>query len=129
MTEPGLRDSAVSNMFLGDDAQPRKSPGGNNDQQDQDQKPDHLGHRKRLRERFLWSGPDGLPDYELIELMLFVALPRRDTKPIAKNLLRRFSSFAEMVSTAPDKLKRVKGLGDAGGSKHLVVTGRAICRC
>ena len=75
---------------------------------------DHLGHRKRLRERFLHSDADNLPDYELLELMLFAALPRRDTKPIAKDLLRRFGSFGEVISADPDKLKEINGLGDAG---------------
>ena len=72
------------------------------------------GHRQRLRERFLSGGPDALPDYELLELMLFMAMPRVDTKPIAKDLLARFGTFAEVISAPPDALKQVKGLGDAG---------------
>ena len=57
-------------------------------------KPDYTGHRKRLRERFLQVGSDGLHDYEMLELILFQALPRRDTKPLAKALLKRFEAVA-----------------------------------
>src|SRR3569833_2876692 len=56
----------------------------------------HSGHRERLRSRFLKGGADAMPDYELLELTLFAALPRRDTKPLAKALLTRFGSFAEV---------------------------------
>jgi len=75
-------------------------------------KPDYLGHRDRLRARFLASGADSLPDYELLELLLFAAIPRRDTKPIAKALLKRFGSFGEVISANPDELKEVDGIGD-----------------
>ncbi len=57
-------------------------------------KPHHLGHRQRLRERFMGSGGEALPDYELLELLLFHAIPRRDVKPLAKALLARFGGFA-----------------------------------
>src|SRR6185503_20150552 len=73
--------------------------------------PDHSGHRQRLRDRFRKGGADALPDYELLELVLFRALPRRDTKGIAKKLLARFGSFAEVVN-APEP--RLKELQDAG---------------
>ncbi|NQV47259.1 MAG: DNA repair protein RadC [Rhodospirillaceae bacterium] len=76
-------------------------------------KPDHKGHRERLRSRFMKSGADGLADYELLELLLFQALPRRDTKPLAKALLKRFGSFAETVSADPLEIKKVEGAGDA----------------
>src|SRR3984885_11260597 len=59
------------------------------------EKPDYHGHRDRLRERFHDTGPDALSDYELLEMALFAALPRRDTKPLAKSLLKKFGSFAE----------------------------------
>ena len=58
--------------------------------------PHYHGHRERLRERFYASGPDALSDYELLEMALFAALPRRDTKPLAKLLLKKFGSFAEI---------------------------------
>lgn len=74
---------------------------------------DHKGHRQRLRDRFLQSGPDALPDYELLELLLFQAQPRRDTKPLAKALLKRFNTFAEVISATPEELTEVSGVGDA----------------
>ncbi len=75
-------------------------------------KPDHLGHRNRLRQRFVKNGADSLPDYELLELILFPALPRRDTKPLAKALLKRFGSFNEVISAEPQDLKNVDGVGE-----------------
>ena len=75
---------------------------------------DYVGHRQRLRERFLTGGADSLPDYELLKLLLFMAQPRADTKPIAKELLRKFGSFAEVISADADALRDVKGIGDAG---------------
>lgn len=75
-------------------------------------KPHYLGHRKRLRERFMSSGADALADYELMELVLFRALPRSDTKPLAKTLIDRFGSFAEVISAPPSRLQEVKGVGE-----------------
>ena len=57
--------------------------------------PHYYGHRERLRERFREAGADALSDYELLELVLFRALPRRDVKPLAKTLIATFGSFAE----------------------------------
>ena len=77
-------------------------------------KPDqgHQGHRQRLRERFLNGGADAMPDYELLELVLFTALPRVNTKPLAKRLIAKFGSFAEVVAASPDRLREVDGVGD-----------------
>lgn len=75
---------------------------------------DALGHRQRLRTRFLEGGPEALPDYELLELLLFMAQPRGDVKPLAKELLRQFGGFAEVIAADPAELTRVKGLGEAG---------------
>lgn len=72
--------------------------------------PDHLGHRDRLRDRFE-LGPDVLPDYELLELMLFRMMPRRDMKPVAKALIRRFGSLAEVIAASPERLVEVDGVG------------------
>ena len=77
-------------------------------------KPQHAGHRDRLRERFLNAGSEALADYELLELVLFMAQPRRDTKPVAKALLDRFGSFAGVISADPRRLDEVKGVGRAG---------------
>ncbi|MBC8269461.1 MAG: DNA repair protein RadC [Rhodospirillaceae bacterium] len=76
-------------------------------------KPDHSGHRARLRGRFMKSGRDSLADYELLELILFPALPRRDTKPLAKALLKKFGSFAEAISADPQELRSIDGIGEA----------------
>ncbi|TCT12685.1 DNA repair protein RadC [Tepidamorphus gemmatus] len=74
---------------------------------------DAAGHRNRLRDRFLKGGADALPDYELLELLLFRSLPRIDTKPIAKRLIGRFGSFAEVIAAPPARLREVEGVGDA----------------
>ncbi len=73
---------------------------------------DRHGHRRRLRERFQNGGADALPDYELLEMILFRAFPRIDTKPIAKRLLAKFGSFADVVSAPAERLKEVEGVGD-----------------
>jgi DNA repair protein RadC len=73
---------------------------------------DKAGHRKRLRERFQNGGADAVPDYELLEMILFRAFPRIDTKPIAKRLLAKFGSFADVVSAPAERLKEVEGVGE-----------------
>ncbi len=75
--------------------------------------PHYHGHRDRLRERFYSAGPDALSDYELLEMALFPALPRRDTKPLAKALLKKFGSFAEVLHAPVARLREVEGIGDA----------------
>jgi len=79
--------------------------------------PGHAGHRHRLRERFLKAGADALPDYELLELLLFWAIPRRDVKPLAKRLIARFGSFAKVAGAAPADLA---GLGLTENSVALL---------
>ena len=74
---------------------------------------DTKGHRQRLRDRFLKSGGEPLPDYELLELLLFMAQPRGDMKPVAKALLREFGTFAGVISADADVLKKIDGVGDA----------------
>ena len=73
-------------------------------------KPHYLGHRERLRKRFRDSGPNALPDYELLELVLFRAMPRRDTKPLAKAILARFGTFAEAMNVRKTCCSRCPGL-------------------
>jgi DNA repair protein RadC len=75
--------------------------------------PLYLGHRERLRDRFLVGGADAMPDYELLEMVLFRAIKRGDTKPIAKALIARFGSFAEVISAPANLLMEVKGVGPA----------------
>ncbi|MBP6819445.1 MAG: DNA repair protein RadC [Ferrovibrio sp.] len=69
-------------------------------------KPHYHGHRERLRERFLASGGDGMPDYEILELLLFNAIPRRDVKPLAKALVDQFGSLGTLLSAEPERLRR-----------------------
>jgi DNA repair protein RadC len=74
--------------------------------------PHYHGHRERLRERFHGAGPDALSDYELLEMVLFTAQPRRDMKPLAKTLLKTFGSFAEAIHAPEARLKEIDGVGD-----------------
>lgn len=70
-------------------------------------------HRARLRERFLQGGAAAMPDYELLELVLFRAIPRQDVKPLARRLLERFGDFNRVLSAAPVRLAEVGGVGPA----------------
>ncbi len=69
--------------------------------------PHYAGHRDRLRNRFMEAGAEALADYELLELILFRAIPRRDVKPLAKQLIKRFGSLADVISAEPDRLREV----------------------
>lgn len=80
---------------------------------DDKERPDHLGHRERLRERFLAGGADALPDYEMLELLLFMAQPRRDMKLVAKRLMTRFGTYAKVISASSDELRTVEGVGES----------------
>ncbi|SLN32949.1 RadC family protein [Roseisalinus antarcticus] len=70
-------------------------------------------HRKRLRERFMEGGAAALPDYEMLELVLFRAIPRQDVKPLARALLDKFGDFNTVLSAPPRQLDEVKGVGEA----------------
>lgn len=72
---------------------------------------DRAGHRQRVRDRFLRVGGDALEDYELLELALQLVIPRRDTKALAKTLLREFGSFSGVFNASSARLEKVKGLG------------------
>ena len=74
--------------------------------------PHFHGHRERLKARFHDAG-DSFADYEFLELLLFQAVPRRDTKPLAKTLLAKFGSFSEVISAPEERLREVKGVGDS----------------
>jgi DNA repair protein RadC len=76
-------------------------------------KPHYTGHRKRLRERFLKAGADVLPDYELLEMILFPAKPVGDVKPMAKALLAAFGSFGKVLMAEPAELMKVEGVSEA----------------
>src|SRR3954463_2868412 len=85
------------------------------------------GHREGLGGRFLRAGAEAMPDYELLELTLFAALPRRDTKPLAKTLLARFGSFAEVIAAPRARLLEVKGVGE-NVANHLKIVEAAAHR-
>jgi DNA repair protein RadC len=88
--------------------------------------PPHFhGHRERLRARFMEAGSEALADYEMLELVLFRAVPRRDVKPLAKDLLARFGSFAEVISAPRARLAEVDGLGAAAITEFKVVQAAA----
>jgi DNA repair protein RadC len=84
------------------------------------------GHRQRLKDRFVSGGPEALPDYELLELVLFNAISRRDTKPMAKRLIERFGSFAEAVNAPPERLREVEGIGDSAIVQLKLVRAAAL---
>lgn len=72
--------------------------------------PDYIGHRQRLKERFKLGGGGDMADYEMLELLLTLAIPRKDTKPLAKALVKEFGSFAEVLFASDDKLMTFTGL-------------------
>ena len=87
--------------------------------------PHYLGHRDRLRNRFREAGTEALSDYEMLELVLFRALPRRDVKPLAKALIAKFGSFAEVISAPESRLREVKGLGASAVTDLKIVQAAA----
>lgn len=87
--------------------------------------PHYHGHRERLRDRFRDAGADALSDYELLEMVLFRALPRRDVKPLAKALITKFGSFAETVHAPETLLREVSGLGDSAVTEIKLIAATA----
>lgn len=88
--------------------------------------PDHTGHRSRLRARLLGGDAEGMADYELVEYLLALAIPRRDTKPLAKLLLHEFGSLAQLISADPESLRRVKGMGDTAVAALKIVQATSL---
>lgn len=84
------------------------------------------GHRLRMRQRLLKAGPDALADHEMLEMILFIALPRRDTKPLAKALLGRFRTFGGVIGAPPAELMAVDGIGEAGAAAVKLVQAAAL---
>jgi DNA repair protein RadC len=109
--KPGLADAMPGLLTLAET--PEEAPG-------------HLGHRARMREKLLGAGPDALLDHELLEMVLFLALPRRDTKPIARALLGRFGSFANAIAAPLHELRDIEGLGEAGAAALRTVQAAAL---
>ncbi len=87
---------------------------------------DTAGHRARLRDRILERGGDALADYELIEFLLMLAIPRIDTKPLAKALLREFGSFGSVLSADAEALMRVKGIKASAAASLKIVQAAAL---
>ncbi|HHN67313.1 MAG TPA: JAB domain-containing protein [Thermopetrobacter sp.] len=84
------------------------------------------GHRARLRRRFRQGGPEALADYEMLELVLFRAIPRRDCKPLAKALIARFGSFADVIAAPPAQLASVPGVGETVITELKIVEAAAL---
>ena len=87
--------------------------------------PDHAGHRARLRQRLL-ADPAGLLDHELVEYLLALAIPRRDTKPLAKALLAEFGGIGGLLTAEPEAMMRVDGMGDAAAAAIRIAQGSAL---
>jgi DNA repair protein RadC len=83
------------------------------------------GHRRRLRQRFLAAGSEAISDYEMLELILFRAIPQRDVKPLAKELLATFGSFSEVIAAPVERLNEVDGLGEAAIAELKIVQAAA----
>lgn len=84
------------------------------------------GHRARMRQRLIEGGGDAFLDHELLEYVLGLAIPRRDTKPLAKQLIAEFGSFAGAISAQPAELARVDGLGEGGVAALKFVSAAAV---
>jgi len=92
--------------FLGDEAVPAPPASG--------KQPSYIAdHRQRLRARFMQGGAAAIPDYELLELVLFRAIPRRDVKPLARALMDRFGDFNRVITAPEPRLRDILGVGDA----------------
>jgi DNA repair protein RadC len=84
------------------------------------------GHRERMRTKLLYAGPEALLDHELLEMVLFLAIPRKDTKHSAKTLLSRFGSFANVIAAPVNDLRAIDGIGDAGAAALKTVHAAAL---
>ena len=89
-------------------------------------KPHTTGHRERLRERFRKAGDEGVADYELMEMILFRAIPRRDVKPLAKTIIEKFGGFAEALSAPVERLMEVKGVTESVATEMKVIHAASI---
>lgn len=88
--------------------------------------PDQAGHRARLRQRLFQNGGDALLDHELVEYLLALAIPRRDTKQLAKALLAEFGGIGSLFSADPEALMRVPGMGDTSAAAIKIVQSAAL---
>ena len=119
----GFGDRAEMGLFAGEsvdgEARASRAPAG------PESAPHYFNHRERLRTRFLAAGPAGLADYEMLELVLFRAIPRRDVKPLAKELIARFGDFNGVISAPPARLRDLPGVGEAVVSELKIVEAAA----
>lgn len=83
------------------------------------------GHRDRLKARFMKNGASALAEYELLELILFRSIPRRDTKPLAKQLISVFGTLSEVLGARPERLKEIKGIGQSTITDFQIVKAAA----
>src|ERR1700753_2054221 len=89
--------------------------------------PEHaVGHRERLRERFLDGGANAMPDYELMEMVLFAAIPRRDVKPVPQTPIARFGGFAEAIAAPRARLLEVEGIGEGVVTQLKIIEAAAL---
>jgi DNA repair protein RadC len=125
MHDPGARDPKAA---APGSAVPEAPPDGAEAQGSflEGPQPLYTGHRARLRDRFRKAGAEALPDYELLEMVLFRAISRRDTKDLAKRLLARFGSFAEVVNAPDARLKEVSGVGEAVVTEIKLIRAAAL---
>jgi DNA repair protein RadC len=128
------RPPAPAGARIGDETDPdsaRPSPHHHDTEHDTgdppvgDERALQRGHRDRLRHRFL-AAPESLPDYEILELLLALAIPRRDVKPLAKRLLARFGSFADIIAAEPATLTAIDGLGTTSVAALKLVREAAV---
>ena len=91
-----------------------------------EEKPHYHGHRQRLRQRLIEAGPGTLPDYEILEVLLFAANPRGDTKPLAKTLIDRFGSFAGVINAPKEALLGIDGVGEAALAQFAIAREAAL---
>lgn len=104
MTQPPAFHEASGSLFSPDEAPERPLPTG--------RLPSYIrDHRQRLRDRFMSGGAGAMPDYELLELLLFRSIPRRDVKPLARALLDQFGDFNRVLAAPPERLVKVDGIG------------------
>ena len=86
----------------------------------------YIGHRARLRQKLLNNGADSIPDYELLEMILTIALPRMDVKPLAKKLLNKFGNFAEVINASPDDLSKISGVKETTIAVLKIIQGAIV---